>query len=149
MNKSSEGVQQIVPIGCVTVEDSTLIGFRTFENKRALYTAGAHFFHVPQSDDPHNTQLEVVIDFVRLDNLPENLPFSDSDGSCWLDATSRLAIHHNQPLREQFVEIMRQLARLSDDELRQWLDDAKDGGREQQSQAVLTLTFPYPHSEDN
>lgn len=99
------------------------IGFRIFEDGGEMFWAEAEI--VPYVDDPSSLGVTLVFHPVaEIDPLADD---EDAEWSAWLmDYDDELERDEKGPVREQFVSIVRQLCRLTDDQLRAYLADARE-----------------------
>jgi hypothetical protein len=104
------------------------IGFRIFEDEGGLYLAEAQI--EPYED---NTEaLGVTLIFHPLSGLDPVSDEGDDDREAWLfDFDDELTRDEGAPLVEQAQDIFRQLSRLSEPALREYLRVAREEGDEE------------------
>ena len=100
------------------------LGFRIFEEAGGIYMAEAEISSYV--DDPN--ALGATLVFHSLTDLdPTVSPDEAEDEEGWrIDIDDELARDEKAPTRDQFHAILRQLAGLSEDELRQYLKQARE-----------------------
>lgn len=100
------------------------LGFRIFEAEGEIYMAEAEISSYV--DDPN--ALGATLVFHSLSNLdPAAAPDEDEDDAGWrVDIDDELTRDEAGPTREQFHGILRQLAGLSEDDLRRYLTAARE-----------------------
>lgn len=100
------------------------LGFRIFEAEGAIYMAEAEISSYV--DDPNSLGATLV--FHSLDDLdPTTPPDEDEEDNGWrIDIDDELTRTEGAPTREQFHAILRQLAGLSEDDLRAYLKQARE-----------------------
>lgn len=106
------------------------LGFRIFEAEGGIYMAEAEISSYV--DDPNSLGATLV--FHSLTDLdPTSAPDEDEDDPGWrIDIDDELTRTEGSPMREQFHSILRQLAGLGEDDLRQYLAQARaEQGREE------------------
>ena len=108
------------------------LGFRIFEADGGIYMAEAEISSYV--DDPGSLGATLV--FHSLTELdPTSAPDEDEDDEGWrIDIDDELTRTEGSPMRDQFHAILRQLASLSEDDLRAYLTQARteQGVEEQQ-----------------
>ena len=99
------------------------LGFRIFEAEGGIYMAEAEISSYV--DDPHSLGATLV--FHSLTELdPTSAPDEDEGDEGWrIDIDDELTRTEGSPMRDQFHAILRQLAGLSEDDLRQYLTQAR------------------------
>ncbi len=100
------------------------LGFRIFEADGEIYMAEAEISSYV--DDPN--ALGATLVFHSLSNLdPTAAPDEDEDDAGWrVDVDDELTRDEAGPTREQFHGILRQLAGLTEDDLRRYLTAARE-----------------------
>ena len=100
------------------------LGFRIFEADGGIYMAEAEISSYV--DDPNSLGATLV--FHSLTELdPTSAPDDDEDDNGWrIDIDDELTRTEGAPMREQFHAILRQLAGLSEDDLRAYLKQARE-----------------------
>ena len=100
------------------------LGFRIFEAEGEIYAAEAEISSYV--DDPNALGASLV--FHSLTNLdPTSAPDEDEEDPGWrIDIDDELTRTEGSPMRDQFHAILRQLAGLSEDDLRQYLTSARE-----------------------
>src|SRR5688572_12602993 len=100
------------------------LGFRIFEAEDGIYMAEAEISSYV--DDP--SSLGATLVFHSLTELdPTSAPDEDEDDSGWrIDIDDELTRTEGAPMREQFHAILRQLAGLSEADLKQYLTTARE-----------------------
>jgi hypothetical protein len=100
------------------------LGFRIFEVGGELYMAEAEISSYV--DDPN--ALGATLVFHALSTLdPTSPPDDDDDDAGWrIDIDEELTRDETGPSRDQFQAILRQLAGLGDNDLRQYLEAARE-----------------------
>ena len=109
------------------------LGFRIFEVDGGLYMAEAEVSSYV--DDPN--ALGATLVFHSLTDLdPTAAPSEDDDVEGWrIDIDDELTRSESAPTREQFHAILRQLAGLSEQDLRDYLQQAREeSGMEEESE---------------
>jgi hypothetical protein len=99
------------------------LGFRIFEAEGGIYMAEAEISSYV--DDPNSLGATLV--FHSLTELdPTSAPDEDEEDTGWrIDIDDELTRTEGSPMRDQFHAILRQLASLSEDDLRQYLTQAR------------------------
>jgi hypothetical protein len=100
------------------------LGFRIFEAEGGIYMAEAEISSYV--DDPN--ALGATLVFHSLTDLdPTVSPDEADDEEGWrIDIDDELTRNEKAPTREQFHGILRQLSGLSEDDLRQYLKQARE-----------------------
>ena len=100
------------------------LGFRIFEVDGGLYMAEAEVSSYV--DDPNSLGATLV--FHSLTELdPTSAPDEDDEENGWrIDIDDELTRTEGAPMREQFHAILRQLAGLSEQDLRDYLKQARE-----------------------
>lgn len=100
------------------------LGFRIFEAEGGIYMAEAEISSYV--DDPNSLGATLV--FHSLTDLdPTSAPDENDEDNGWrIDIDEELTRTEGGPTREQFHAILRQLAALSEDDLRQYLTAARE-----------------------
>jgi hypothetical protein len=110
------------------------LGFRIFEADGGIYMAEAEVSSYV--DDPNSLGATLV--FHSLTELdPSSAPDEDDEELGWrIDIDDELTRTEGAPMREQFHAILRQLAGLSEDDLRAYLTQAREeSGMEEEESA--------------
>ena len=100
------------------------LGFRIFEDQGGIYMAEAEVSSYV--DDPN--ALGATLVFHSLSDLdPTAAPDEDEDDMGWrIDVDDELTRDEKAPMRDQFHAILRQLAGLSEGDLREYLKQARE-----------------------
>ena len=100
------------------------LGFRIFEAEGAIYMAEAEISSYV--DDPNSLGATLV--FHALDDLdPTSAPDEDEEDNGWrIDIDDELTRTEGSPMRDQFHAILRQLAGLSEADLKAYLKQARE-----------------------
>lgn len=100
------------------------LGFRIFEADGGIYMAEAEISSYV--DDPNSLGATLV--FHSLTELdPTSAPDDDEEDIGWrIDVDDELTRTEGSPMRDQFHAILRQLAGLSEDDLRAYLKQARE-----------------------
>ena len=100
------------------------LGFRIFEADGGIYMAEAEISSYV--DDPNSLGASLV--FHSLTELdPTSAPDDDEEDIGWrIDVDDELTRVEGSPMRDQFHAILRQLAGLSEDDLRAYLKQARE-----------------------
>jgi hypothetical protein len=100
------------------------LGFRIFEADGGIYMAEAEISSYV--DDPNSLGATLV--FHSLTELdPTSAPDDDEEDTGWrIDVDDELTRTEGSPMRDQFHAILRQLAGLSEDDLRAYLKQARE-----------------------
>lgn len=99
------------------------IGFRIFEDAGELYMAEAEIS--PYVDEP--ASLGATLVFHPLADLDPTTDDEDAEWATWAtDVDDELTRDETGTMQEQFQGILRQLSKLSEDQLREYLQRARE-----------------------
>lgn len=99
------------------------IGFRIFEEGGQTYLAEVEI--TPYVDEPN--ALGATLVFHPLDELDPTTPNDDIDWPAWpVDIDDDLTREPTDPMKTQFISIVRQLGKLSEEQLREYLALARE-----------------------
>lgn len=110
------------------------LGFRIFEDEGELYLAEAEI--TPYVDEPE--ALGATLVFHPLSDLDPTTHEEELEWPAWpTDVDDDLDRDTTAPMQEQFRAILRQLSRLSESELRDYLNRAREeAGMEEEEEEV-------------
>jgi hypothetical protein len=100
------------------------LGFRIFEDGGELYLAEAEIG--PYEDDPN--ALGVTLVFHALAGIDPTSAEDEEEEPLTFDFDDELTRDEKAPIVDQTQDILRQLSRLSEEALREYLHAARDGG---------------------
>jgi hypothetical protein len=102
------------------------LGFRIFEHEGEMFMAEAEV--TSYMDDPQALGATVVFHpLADIDPTSPEEEDDEDDTAVWhVDVDDQLTRDEKAPIREQFQAILRQLAALSEGELRELLDEARE-----------------------
>lgn len=108
-------------------EYGVVVGFRIMEEAGELYLAEAEI--TPYVDQPD--ALGATIVFHPLEGFDPTTASDEMDWPAWpVDIDEELIRDETQPVAAQLKSILRQLRELSDEELREYLQEARRGAEE-------------------
>ncbi len=108
-------------------EYGVVIGFRILEIGGELYLAEAEI--APYVDQPESLGATLV--FHPLEDFDPTTASEEMDWPAWpVDIDDELIRDETQPVAAQLKSILRQLRELTDDELREYLQEARAGVEE-------------------
>ncbi|MBA2243471.1 MAG: hypothetical protein H0W11_00820 [Gemmatimonadetes bacterium] len=108
-------------------EYGVVIGFRILEVEGELYLAEAEI--APYVDQPESLGATLV--FHPLEGFDPTTATEEMDWPAWpVDVDDELNRDEGQPIPDQLKSILRQLRELSDEELREYLQEARTAAEE-------------------